>query len=64
MKSEWWRKLLDEIKRKAKKIMIIEVKTSINYEAIEQIIVYRYFLKSGAFQWLMLQYFVKKPQKL
>jgi hypothetical protein len=42
MKSEWWRILLDEIKRKAKKIMIIEVKTSLNYEAIGQIIVYRY----------------------
>jgi hypothetical protein len=42
MKSEWWRILLDEIKRKAKKIMIIEVKTSLNHEAIGQIIVYRY----------------------
>jgi hypothetical protein len=42
MKSKWWRILLDEIKRKAKKIMIIEVKTSLNHEAIGQIIVYRY----------------------
>jgi len=35
--------------------MIIEIKTSINYEAIAQIIVYKYFfLKSGVFRRLML----------
>lgn len=33
---------MNEIKRKAKKIMIIEAKTSLNHEAIGQIIVYKY----------------------
>ncbi|RSN72738.1 hypothetical protein D6D85_12635 [Candidatus Methanodesulfokora washburnensis] len=42
MKSKWWRKLQDDIKRRTKRILVIEVKETLNYEALGQIMVYRY----------------------
>jgi len=40
--SKWWRILLDEVKTKQRKIIPIEVKKELNYEAIGQAIVYRH----------------------
>jgi hypothetical protein len=40
--SRWWKALLDVMREKMKKVILIEVKEELNYEAIGQIIVYRH----------------------
>jgi hypothetical protein len=49
--SKWWRTLQEGMRREMKKVMVIEVKKTLNYEAVGQIIVYRHlFPKVWGFQ--------------